>query len=147
MPAYDYTCSNCNYSFEIEHSIHEEARKKCPKCKKHKLERVPGGGLGFWIYGNPTTLGQQAEVNSRKMGKELRQIKTEEEKQKFKKIKQKALNLPSGAKIIEPDEKYVPWYRSGKKPLNLDKAKNDPNYKDIIKELDTNTRLKRDKNK
>lgn len=39
MPLYDYACRACTKTFEIEHSIKEPARTKCPECGKNKLER------------------------------------------------------------------------------------------------------------
>ena len=40
MPAYHYKCDNCEYEFELVHSIKKKAKKKCPECKKYKLNRV-----------------------------------------------------------------------------------------------------------
>ena len=34
MARYDYKCSKCEHVFEVQHSIHEEPKVKCEKCKK-----------------------------------------------------------------------------------------------------------------
>ncbi len=49
MPTYDYVCDSCGESFEIYHSITEDARKECPSCGKPTLRRLigPGGALIF----------------------------------------------------------------------------------------------------
>jgi putative FmdB family regulatory protein len=56
MPTYEYECEACGKSFEIFQSISEEAKRKCPACRKNRLRRLisSGGGLifrgsGFYI--------------------------------------------------------------------------------------------------
>lgn len=47
MPRYDYMCNNCNKDHMeiISIFVYDKrgALKRCPACKKHKLERVIGG--------------------------------------------------------------------------------------------------------
>ena len=54
MPTYDYACPKCGI-VEVFQSIKEDALKKCPRCKKAKVQRMvsAGGGVifkgsGFW---------------------------------------------------------------------------------------------------
>lgn len=54
MPTYDYACPTCGI-VEVFQSIKEDALKKCPRCKKAKVQRMvsAGGGVifkgsGFW---------------------------------------------------------------------------------------------------
>lgn len=54
MPTYDYACPTCGI-VEVFQSIKENALKKCPRCKKAKVQRMvsAGGGVifkgsGFW---------------------------------------------------------------------------------------------------
>lgn len=57
MATYDYRCSACKHEFETEQSMHDKSLKKCPKCKKLKLQRVIGTGGGFRIpYGYKTVV-------------------------------------------------------------------------------------------
>jgi len=70
MPKYDYGCNCCGFSWEdIQQSINDPPKKKCPRCKKMTLERVIFGGVEPFVRGDATTLGQLAERNSKKMGK------------------------------------------------------------------------------
>lgn len=54
MPTYEYACPTCGI-VEAFQSIKDDALKKCPQCKKHKVTRLVslGGGVifkgqGFW---------------------------------------------------------------------------------------------------
>ena len=49
MPTYEYECSGCGYRLEKLQSIIDKPIKKCPSCKKMKLERIITGGAGI-IY-------------------------------------------------------------------------------------------------
>lgn len=51
MPTYDYSCSACGHTFELFQSISEPRKKKCPRCKKPKLERLIGQGAGILFKG------------------------------------------------------------------------------------------------
>lgn len=68
MPIYEYECQSCSYNFEIEQKVKDKPKKKCPHCKKMKLERLISRTLGF-VHGDINTIGQLAETNSKKMGK------------------------------------------------------------------------------
>lgn len=52
MPTYEYACSACGHRFEEFQSITAEALKKCPACKKSKLERLIGSGAGVIFKGS-----------------------------------------------------------------------------------------------
>jgi putative FmdB family regulatory protein len=52
MPTYDYRCKACGHELELFQSISEAPKRKCPKCKKQKLERRIGGGAGFLFKGS-----------------------------------------------------------------------------------------------
>jgi putative FmdB family regulatory protein len=52
MPTYDYECDGCQHKFEQWQSFHDEALKKCPKCKKSKLRRLFGGGAAILFKGS-----------------------------------------------------------------------------------------------
>ena len=51
MPTYDYRCAACGHELEEFQSMREPALKKCPKCKKPKLERQIGSGAGILFKG------------------------------------------------------------------------------------------------
>lgn len=72
MPTYAYVCDKCSHKHEEFRSILRPHPKKCPGCGEkdgfHQDYSV-SGGIGI-VYGSPTTLGQQAEMNAKKLGKE-----------------------------------------------------------------------------
>jgi putative FmdB family regulatory protein len=51
MPTYDYRCGACGHEIEVFQSISEARKRKCPRCKKPKLERLIGQGAGFLFKG------------------------------------------------------------------------------------------------
>ncbi len=52
MPTYEYQCKNCKHLFEEFQSITAKPLKKCPECKKIKLQRLIGGGAGLLFKGS-----------------------------------------------------------------------------------------------
>jgi|LULT01.1.fsa_nt_gb putative FmdB family regulatory protein len=67
MPVYEYRCSSCEEGFEIEQKMGSAKKKKCPSCKKHKLERLISSGYIF-VKGEPQTVEHWADRNTKKMG-------------------------------------------------------------------------------
>ena len=51
MPTYDYVCNACGHALEVFQSINEPVLRKCPRCKKQKLERRIGPGAGILFKG------------------------------------------------------------------------------------------------
>lgn len=52
MPTYDYACAACGHRFEEFQSMSSDPLKKCPECKKNKLERLIGTGAGVIFKGS-----------------------------------------------------------------------------------------------
>ena len=52
MPTYDYACTACGHRFEEFQSMTAEPLKKCPSCRKQKLERLIGAGAGVIFKGS-----------------------------------------------------------------------------------------------
>jgi len=44
MPTYEYECTKCHHHFELEQSINDEPRKRCPKCRGKVIRLISGGG-------------------------------------------------------------------------------------------------------
>ena len=77
---YDYTCYKCGFLWEnVQQSINDQPKKKCPRCQKNTLNRLISLGLPPIVKGDANTLGQLAERNSKKMGK----YKISEERGKY----------------------------------------------------------------
>ena len=51
MPTYEYQCNACKHRFEELQSFSEPQLKKCPKCKKNKLQRLLGAGAAIIFKG------------------------------------------------------------------------------------------------
>lgn len=69
MPNYEYECAACSHNFEIYQGVKDPVKRKCPACKKMRLER-----LIFPVMGQVKsirTLGQLAEKNTKKAGSSL----------------------------------------------------------------------------
>lgn len=79
MPIYEYKCEVCNETFETYHSIKQALLKECPVCKNQSLSVVLGKISGIINKGEIKTVGQLAEANAKKMGKEQLQRKMEED--------------------------------------------------------------------
>jgi putative FmdB family regulatory protein len=52
MPTYHYRCKSCEHEFEEFQKMSDEVLKFCPKCKKHSLVRIIGGGAGVVFKGS-----------------------------------------------------------------------------------------------
>jgi len=39
MPIYEYLCKNCGHHLEAIQGFNDEPLRKCPECKKAKLEK------------------------------------------------------------------------------------------------------------
>ncbi len=52
MPTYEYECDACGHAFEEFQSMSDKPLKKCPKCKKQKLQRLIGSGAGIIFKGS-----------------------------------------------------------------------------------------------
>lgn len=94
MPTYEYHCDDCGRGHEEVRSIHKAGPEACPACSSANFRQVFGAPT-VWAYGNPTTVGQQAELNARRAGKE----QTEK--------------MFAGAR---PERPPPPWYRDGSVP-------------------------------
>ena len=51
MPTYEYECTKCGKSFELEQRITEPPRQRCPSCRG-KVMRVISGGGGIILKGS-----------------------------------------------------------------------------------------------
>ncbi|HZZ82719.1 MAG TPA: zinc ribbon domain-containing protein [Gemmataceae bacterium] len=52
MPTYEYQCDACKHHFEELQSFSDPVLKKCPKCKKNKLQRLLGTGAAIIFKGS-----------------------------------------------------------------------------------------------
>src|SRR4029079_7427329 len=52
MPTYEYQCNACGHRFDELQSFSYAPLKKCPKCKKNKLQRLIGTGAAILFKGS-----------------------------------------------------------------------------------------------
>jgi len=52
MPTYEYICSSCHHEFEVFQSFSDKPIKKCPECKKNKVNKSISGGAGVVFKGD-----------------------------------------------------------------------------------------------
>jgi|TARA_B100001094_G_C17518371_1_gene478872 putative FmdB family regulatory protein len=79
MARYDYKCSKCEHVFEVQHSIHEEPKVKCEKCKKLSIRQISTrvylyGTVGIDWNSNPMGASQSMKDKARKASKKKQQF-------------------------------------------------------------------------
>ena len=89
MPDYDYECQDCSHEFEQFHGF-SDTPSPCEKCNSKNVEIVVNKAPVGFVKGEPKTLGQLAESNTKNMGRyELDNHKEKQEKGNLKKQKPK----------------------------------------------------------
>lgn len=117
---------------------------KCPECKTKSPEyhqQFAGCVPTLICYGNidtVTTVGQAAELNAKRIGKERMAEKIHENSRKVKTLK-----LPQGASYAQVPDGAPFWREEGSKPLNLKEAAKDPKYKELMDTVDSNPNIKK----
>jgi putative FmdB family regulatory protein len=111
MPTYDYSCKSCEYVFEAKHGFNEDA-PPCPECGKNKLEQIINEAPLVFIKGEPSTIGQLADRNTKKMGRyELENKRREDnmdDHKKHKEVREKRHRINK----MTPKQKRK-WIREG----------------------------------
>lgn len=117
MPFYPMQCKKCSYAAEVYRSIVQGAPESCPECGATEAEGFTQKwdklNTRTWVYGQDriTTVGQQAEYNEKKSGKEL----TAKAFERTKTVKEEACPWAQldGVKVGKPVESKKPWWRDG----------------------------------
>ena len=127
MPVYEFVCETCRLNGELEQSITEPLPDTCPDCGENdpeKWHQVYDGNIFIFCKGEPTTVGQQAEINARRVGKEQMAKMIEESKVANHKGK-RAFKMPrGGTPTTERYEAKRPWWRpDSDQPLDVSKIK------------------------
>tara|TARA_Y100001958_G_C21180653_1_gene510597 strand:- start:175 stop:414 length:240 start_codon:yes stop_codon:yes gene_type:complete len=78
MARYDYKCSKCEHLFEVTHSIHEDPKIKCEKCKAISTRQIP---TRINLYG---TVGVDWNTDPSKVSKPMRDKAKKASKRKVK---------------------------------------------------------------
>jgi putative FmdB family regulatory protein len=114
MPLYDFECEPCAYYTEIHQSMFSPSLLECPVCGQKTLKKVFLNPPYISVRGEPTTIGQMAEKNAKKMGKYEIQDKTKEDKQGKGLTKEQKEKRNQHQKItaMTPKQK-LKWIREG----------------------------------
>ena len=83
MPTYEYSCDNCENTFEQLQSITARSLRKCPQCGKLKLRRLIGSGAGI-IFKGSGFYETDYRSDSYKKARESEKSKTSEKKTETK---------------------------------------------------------------
>lgn len=128
MVTYEFVCEKCRGHFELEQSITLPLPTACCDCgatepafHQNYAETQPF----LTVQQDPTTFGQQAERNAKRVGKEVVDMMAEEYDVSNRRAKQKlGLPVPNGAEPTRQRYKPKrPWWRDSDKPLDVSKVK------------------------
>ena len=109
MIEYTYRCKNCNHQFDISMSIKDKPLKKCRECKKLELERIIFAPQGF-VRQEVKTIGQLADRNAKKLGKneiQERELRGKDQTKEAMKQARKELNSKLGKMNQSQITKYI----------------------------------------
>ncbi len=112
MPTYRFNCTACKHAYETYLSFAEydvfDKQRNCPQCncKKSIVNKI---GTPIFFVKTVTTVGQQAELNARKMGSEQVAKAIEKNKTKVSKVMSEAV---PGSKDVSRGTR-PPWWRDG----------------------------------
>jgi hypothetical protein len=108
----------------------EPLPERCPNCgieDETVFHQVYSGENFVFCHQEPTTFGQQAEANAKRVGKEQMEKMAEEYKEANHKAKMQ--NLPAGAKPMKDKYKAEkPWWRDTDQPLDVSKIRDTKKY-------------------
>ena len=74
MARYDYKCRSCSHIFEVTHSIQEDPKIKCEKCKKLCDRQLPNtvylyGTVGVDWNTDPSKVSDSMKAKAKKASK------------------------------------------------------------------------------
>ena len=132
MPTYNFVCETCESQWELTQSINDQLPDTCPQCggteEDGVFHQIYSGENFCFCRQEPTTVGQQAEINARRVGKE--QIELMAEKSKPANHKGEfSRKFKGGTKTTERYKASRPWWRPhSDKPLDVKKLKDPTKY-------------------
>ncbi len=117
MPTYDFECEPCAYHIEIFQRHDAPQTHKCPICEQQTLSKIFINAPGIIIRGEPTTVGQQADRNTSKMGKyELESKRLNDTVNSELNNKQKSARERHRAIVSMTPEQQTHWVKTGERP-------------------------------
>lgn len=110
MPLYDFECEDCIYYTEIRQSMDDPSIHKCPICGKETLRKVIINPPIMICRGEPNTIGQLMDKNTRNMGKY--EIQDKDAQNNISKEPNEKKNLHRRINAMTPEQK-VKWIKEG----------------------------------
>jgi len=71
MPTYDYQCPKCEKVEEHVHSMKEEPKITCKKCKKKMARKISYNGGGFIFKGGTSSIHDREKRQRKKRSEQL----------------------------------------------------------------------------
>jgi len=105
MPEYSYECQNkeCEFNFDIIHSIKSDPLKKCPKCNKLTLIRLISDNINIRIKRDQSYYKKQERQEMR----QYRKRTTEKLKEKYRNKKPWWRGEKIDMDVLKNPEKYI----------------------------------------
>ncbi len=115
MPTYDFECSVCGALDEIIQHVDAPSEKDCPVCnEKGTFRKVFLTAPTAFVKGEPTTIGQWADKNTKAMGKYEKQAKEiQDQAQKHMKVDNDKQTQMRAINRMTPEQKDR-YIRTGK---------------------------------
>ncbi len=102
MPTYDYQCDACGHEFEHFQRISEDPLKKCPECKKNKLNRLFGTGAAIVFKGSGFYETDYRSDSYKKGAKKAKDSKSEKSESKSDSTSKKETKKESKSSDTKP---------------------------------------------
>lgn len=112
MPLYDFECKECKYYDEVRQAHDAPSIIKCPCCDKKTLRKVFINAPSISVRGEPNTIGQLADRNTRKMGTYEKQDRIERDKPKNNSEAEERRRNNRKINSMTPTEK-IKWIKEG----------------------------------
>ena len=112
MPLYDFECKQCTYYDEIRQAHDAPSILECPCCDKKTLRKVFINPPAISIRGEPTTIAQLGDKNTRNMGHYEKQDRSAKDNPKNKSEAQKKREVNRKINGMTDKEK-VKWIKEG----------------------------------
>tara|TARA_R100000951_G_C2639312_1_gene180380 strand:- start:961 stop:1356 length:396 start_codon:yes stop_codon:yes gene_type:complete len=117
MPTYDFECEPCAYHIEMVQSHDAPQTHKCPICEQKTLNKIFINAPSIIVRGEPTTVAQQAERNTAKMGRYELDTKRAHDKVNAEfTSKQKETRERHRAIVSMTPEQQTHWVKTGERP-------------------------------
>jgi putative FmdB family regulatory protein len=115
MPNYDFECEPCCYHAEIFMTFQEyKSVLQCPVCEQNSLKRVILGAPNVFIKGEPTTIGQAADRNTKNMGTYEKQDAERKDRKKTKLTAEQKTKRDLHHRIVSmTPEQQIKWIEKG----------------------------------